>query len=158
MSDAAKESGGRGPSHRGVEIGVAAFMALLALIGIYGSLKVGIGWGAEGPKAGFFPFYVNLAVIIACAVNLAKVLASADEGELFAGWDQLKLVLAVVIPTAIYSLTRHLCRLNDSDRGLHEVVGALSLDLRDWCRRARAVPDVPDVRVVVSRPPAEGAA
>ena len=102
MSDAAKESGGRGPSHRGVEIGVAAFMALLALIGIYGSLKVGIGWGAEGPKAGFFPFYVNLAVIIACAVNLAKVLASADEGELFAGWDQLKLVLAVVIPTAIY--------------------------------------------------------
>jgi hypothetical protein len=102
MSDTTKESGGTGPSHRGVEIGVVAFMALLALIGIYGSLKVGIGWGAEGPKAGFFPFYVSLAVIIACAVNLAKLFATADEGDIFASWDQLRLVLAVVIPTAIY--------------------------------------------------------
>jgi hypothetical protein len=102
MSDTTKESGGTGPSHRIVEIGVAAFMALLALIGIYGSLKIGIGWGSEGPKAGFFPFYVSLAVIIASAVNLAKIFASADEGDLFARWDQLKLVLAVVLPTAIY--------------------------------------------------------
>ena len=35
-------------------------MAMLALIVIYGSLKVGIDWGAEGPQAGFFPFYVGL--------------------------------------------------------------------------------------------------
>ena len=48
MNQAVNESGGTGPSHRNVEVGVAAFMALLALIGIYGSLKVGIGWGAEG--------------------------------------------------------------------------------------------------------------
>ena len=104
MSDATKESGGTGPSHRGVEIGVAAFMTLLALIGIYGSVKVGIGWGSEGPKAGFFPFYVSVAVIIACAVNLAKIFATPDDGDLFARWDQLKLVLSVVIPTAIYVL------------------------------------------------------
>ena len=102
MSDTTKEFGGTGPSHQGVEIGVAAFMALLALVGIYGSLKVGIGWGSEGPKAGFFPFYVSLAVIIASAVNLAKIFATADDGELFASWGQLRLVLAVVIPTAIY--------------------------------------------------------
>jgi putative tricarboxylic transport membrane protein len=102
MSDTTRESGGTGPSHRSVEIGVAAFMALLALIGIYGSVRVGIGWGAEGPKAGFFPFYVSLAVIIASAVNLAKTFASADGGDLFARWDQLKQVFAVVLPTAIY--------------------------------------------------------
>ena len=49
-------------------------MALLALIGIYGSMKVGIGWGAEGPRAGFFPFYVSLIVMISCAVNLRKII------------------------------------------------------------------------------------
>jgi hypothetical protein len=65
-------------------------------------VRVGIGWGAEGPKAGFFPFYVSLAVIIASAVNLAKTFASADGGDLFARWDQLKQVFAVVLPTAIY--------------------------------------------------------
>jgi hypothetical protein len=102
MSDATKASGGAGPSHRNVEIGVAAFMAILALIGLYGSVQVGIGWGSEGPKAGFFPFYVSVAVIIACAVNLGKIFTSADDGDLFARWDQLKLVLAVVVPAAVY--------------------------------------------------------
>ena len=39
MSETTKESGGTGPSHRGVEVGVAAFMALLALIGILRQLE-----------------------------------------------------------------------------------------------------------------------
>jgi len=102
MSETVNETGGAGPSHRGVEIGVAVAMAILALIGIYGSIKVGIGWGAEGPRAGFFPFYVSLAVLISCAVNLAKVVLSADDGRLFAEWGQIRQVLAVVVPTAIY--------------------------------------------------------
>ncbi|HMA56156.1 MAG TPA: tripartite tricarboxylate transporter TctB family protein, partial [Pseudolabrys sp.] len=87
---------------RGVEIGVAAFMAILALIGMYGSIKVGIGWGDEGPKAGFFPFYVSVAVLISCAVNIFKVFLSSDDGELFAEWGQIRQVLSVVVPTAIY--------------------------------------------------------
>jgi len=32
MSETTKETGGAGPSHRSMEIGVALFMALLALI------------------------------------------------------------------------------------------------------------------------------
>ena len=102
MNETVKETGGAGPSHRGVEIGVAVAMAILALIGIYGSIKVGIGWGAEGPRAGFFPFYVSLAVLIACAVNLTKIVMSANDGQLFAEWGQIRQVLAVVMPTAFY--------------------------------------------------------
>ena len=102
MSETVKETGGAGPSHRGVEIGVAIAMAILALIGIYGSIKVGIGWGAEGPRAGFFPFYVSLAVLISCAVNIMKVVLVPDDGSLFAEWGQIRKVLAVVAPTAIY--------------------------------------------------------
>ena len=102
MNQTVKETGGAGPSHRSVEIGVAAFMAILALIGMYGSIKVGIGWGDEGPKAGFFPFYVSVAVLISCAVNFFKVFLSSDDGELFAEWGQIRQVLSVVVPTAIY--------------------------------------------------------
>jgi hypothetical protein len=102
MNETVKETGGAGPSHRGVEIGVAVAIAILALIGIYGSIKVGIGWGAEGPRAGFFPFYICLAIVISCAVNLAKTLLTPDDGELFAEWRQIRQVLAVVVPTAIY--------------------------------------------------------
>jgi hypothetical protein len=102
MNQTVKETGGTGPSHRSVEIGVAGFMALLALIGIYGSLKVGIGWGDEGPRAGFFPFYVSLVVLISCVINTISVLANTDKTRLFAEWGQLRQVLSVLVPTVVY--------------------------------------------------------
>jgi hypothetical protein len=77
-------------------------MALLAVIGVYGSFKVGVGWADDGPRAGFFPFYISMAVLISCAVNLAKVFLTSDDGEIFAEWSQLRQVGAVVLPTAIY--------------------------------------------------------
>ena len=77
-------------------------MALLAVIGIVGSLKVGIGWGAEGPKAGFFPFYISLIVLISCAVNLVHALREFTGREVFATWGQLRQVFSVIIPTTIY--------------------------------------------------------
>jgi hypothetical protein len=79
-------------------------MAGLALIGIYGSLKVGIGWADEGPQAGFFPFYISVLVLISCAVNLVQTFLKSDDGTLFASWFQLRKVMSVVIPTAIYVL------------------------------------------------------
>ena len=101
MNQTTNETGGAGPSHRSVEIGVAGFMALLALIGIYGSLKVGIGWGDEGPRAGFFPFYVSLVILISCAVNLLAVRATSGQ-KVFAEWGQLRQVISVLVPTIIY--------------------------------------------------------
>jgi hypothetical protein len=102
MGDSSHSSGGAGPSHRSVEIGVALFIALLAVTGIVGALKVGTGWGAEGPKAGFFPFYISLIVLLSCAVNLVRVLREFTGREVFAEWGQLRAVLSVVIPTTVY--------------------------------------------------------
>jgi hypothetical protein len=77
-------------------------MALLALIGIYGSIKVGIGWGEDGPRAGFFPFNISLIVLIACVINIYSALAVPETGRLFAKWSQLRQVLSVLVPTAVY--------------------------------------------------------
>jgi putative tricarboxylic transport membrane protein len=100
MSDAS-HSGEQGPSQRGVEIGTAVVILLFGAIVIYGAWLAGIGWGAEGPKAGFFPFYVGLAIVMSSLVNIAQAFQS-DGKTLFADWSQLRQVLAVVIPTAIY--------------------------------------------------------
>ncbi|HEX5509378.1 MAG TPA: tripartite tricarboxylate transporter TctB family protein [Pseudolabrys sp.] len=102
MSESVNEASGAGPSHRSVEVGVAIAMAVLALIGIYGSLQNGIGWGSDGPRAGFFPFYVSLIVLISCVVNLATVIRRMDGTKLFAEWGQLRQVFSVLVPTAIY--------------------------------------------------------
>jgi len=102
MNETINESGGAGPSHRSVEAGVAIVIAAIGLIAIIGSLRVGVGWGAEGPQAGFFPFYIGLIVIISCAVNLVQLFATANDGAVFANWSQLRQVMSVVVPTAVY--------------------------------------------------------
>src|SRR6478735_3285195 len=90
-----------GPTHKLVEAGVTLLIALFGVIVIVGSVKAGINWGAEGPRAGFFPFYTGIAIVAASAINLWNALREHDKG-LFAEWGQLRQVLSVVVPTAIY--------------------------------------------------------
>src|SRR5262245_3276974 len=93
---------GGGPSHRSVEIGVALFTAAFALIVVAGSVQAGVGWGAEGPKAGFFPFYIGLVILGASIINFGSVISRPPENRLFAEWGQLRQVMAMLVPTAIY--------------------------------------------------------
>jgi putative tricarboxylic transport membrane protein len=95
--------GGRaGPTHRSVEIGVVVAIVAFALLVIIGSLQVGIGWGAEGPKAGFFPFYIGLLILISSIVNFVRILPDTSDRRLFADWGQLRKVMSVLVPTTIY--------------------------------------------------------
>jgi putative tricarboxylic transport membrane protein len=104
MSDSAPHTDD-GPSQRTIEIGVAVGMLVFAALVIYGSLKAGINWGAEGPRAGFFPFYVALAIVIASAINLYRIATDGGASRrLFAEWGQLRQVLSVIVPTTAYVL------------------------------------------------------
>lgn len=102
MSETVNESGGTGPSRRSVEAGVALVIAIFGLIAVIGGLKVGIGWGDEGPRAGFFPFYLGLIILVSSAINLFQLFSGGNENAIFATWGQLRKVLSVVFPTAIY--------------------------------------------------------
>jgi putative tricarboxylic transport membrane protein len=94
--------GATGPTYRSVEIGVAGATTVFAIIVIIGSLQVGIGWGAEGPKAGFFPFYIGVLILISSAVNFIRIVTETSDRGLFAQWGQLAKVMSVLVPTAIY--------------------------------------------------------
>ena len=101
MTDHAEGASGAGPSQRNVEFGVAIAIGIFALIVIFGSVKAGTGWGDEGPKAGFFPFYVGLIILAASIFNAVRAL-SIPAGKNFADWGQLRQVFSVVVPTAVY--------------------------------------------------------
>ena len=96
------EGVGQGPGQRSVEIGVAAATALFSIVIMVGSIEVGIGWGVEGPRSGFFPFYVGLFILIGSAVNFLQAIVGGRSDKLFAEWGQLRSVMSVVIPTTIY--------------------------------------------------------
>jgi len=95
------EGQGAGPAQRSMEIGTAVAAALFGLIVTVGSVHAGIGWGDEGPKSGFFPFYLGIIIMGASAVNVFEA-AQGDRDKLFADWGQLRQVLALTIPTAVY--------------------------------------------------------
>ncbi len=86
-----------------VEVAVAGALALVALLVLADSWRIGIGWGAEGPQAGFFPFYVGLILLAASATTLvANLLPSLRDGANFVERTALRRVLAVLLPTVAY--------------------------------------------------------
>jgi hypothetical protein len=103
MSDEAKQATETGPSHRLVEIGVALLTLAFGAIVLLGSLRAGINWGAEGPRPGFFPFYISLFIIVPSIINLVQVWNPAVSGHgVFSTWEQLQRVMSVVVPGCIY--------------------------------------------------------
>jgi hypothetical protein len=98
------ESSNSGPSQKAVEIGLGLLIIAFGVIVIAGSVSAGIGWGAEGPQAGFFPFYIAIAIVISGAVNIWSALRPDAPRGLFAEWSQLRQVLRVVIPATIYAV------------------------------------------------------
>ncbi|RJF70242.1 tripartite tricarboxylate transporter TctB family protein [Rhodopseudomonas palustris] len=98
---AASTDGNLGPSQKLVEAGVALLIGATGVVVIIGSIKAGIGWGAEGPRAGFFPFYIGLSIVGASVVNLISALR-ARHHHLFAEWSQLGHVMSVLIPSTLF--------------------------------------------------------
>ena len=85
------------------ELVVAAGFFILGAVVIYDSLRLGMRWIADGPQPGYFPFY--LGVIICTSATLTFVFAlrmPAGRNKTFVEWDQLKLVLSVLIPSVLY--------------------------------------------------------
>jgi hypothetical protein len=99
-------------SHEGERKGVAtnivdAVVAVLVLIMggivIYGSRKLGSEWGADGPGAGYFPFYIGVILCISGVGVLYQALAGKEKNtEVFVDREQLGRVFSVLIPAAVY--------------------------------------------------------
>lgn len=100
-------------SNRTLETVVAlGFIALGSLI-MWDSARIGAGWGGDGPQSGYFPFYVGLLMNIASLANLWQAWRKGNEaaGEAFVTRGQLRLVLTVLLPLAVYLGLLHLIGL-----------------------------------------------
>ena len=90
-------------SVRWPEVGVAGLLAAIAVLVIADSLRVGIGWGDDGPRSGYFPFYIGLLLLAVSGWTLGgQLLRWRRQNPVFAERDQLRLVLAVLWPMVVY--------------------------------------------------------
>lgn len=88
---------------KSAEIVVAVLFFLAGALVIYDSYRLGVQWAEDGPQAGYFPFAIGVLICVASAINLVAVFAWAREAERpFVEVEQLKMVLAVLVPAAIY--------------------------------------------------------
>ena len=91
---------------KSAELAVAALFLLLGAIVIVDSARLGFGWQEiHGPRPGYFPFYIGLIMCVASLVNVVRALmVRGADNKTFVEVGQLKMVLAVLVPTALYAL------------------------------------------------------
>jgi len=82
-------------------------VALMAVGGLvmFDAVRLGFDWGTDGPKSGFFPFWLAVLMVATCALIIIQAIRRDGEG-MFVTREQLRPVLAVLLPaTAMVFLT-----------------------------------------------------
>ena len=89
--------------HKGAEIAVALILMAFGALIAFDSVRIGARWIADGPQTGYFPLYISLLLCAVSAVNLALALRMKPEANrTFVQRGQLKLVLSVLVPAAVF--------------------------------------------------------
>lgn len=90
-------------SSHAMELLVAGIFIAFASLVMWENWRIGAGWEAEGPAAGYFPFYIGLIMLLASLGTFMRTLLSRKRDmSHFVERSQLKLVLKVLVPTIVY--------------------------------------------------------
>jgi putative tricarboxylic transport membrane protein len=85
------------------ELIVAGLTLALGVIVMVDNWRIGAKWAEDGPETGYFPFYVGVLITIGSIMNLLNALRMAEaKNGTFVEVGQLKLVLSVLVPSAVY--------------------------------------------------------
>ncbi|PYM13030.1 MAG: tricarboxylate transporter [Candidatus Rokuibacteriota bacterium] len=88
------------------ELVTVVVLLIVGGIVVYDSASIGIGWGTDGPRSGFFPFWLGVALIAASVAIGIQTLRRATS-TIFVTRAQLVPVLQVLGPaTALVVLTQ----------------------------------------------------
>jgi hypothetical protein len=82
---------------RAADLVTAAILIGLGGIVIVDALRLGIGWGTDGPKSGFLPFWLALIMVLACAAIAAQALRERS-AKPFVAAESIEPVLKVLWP------------------------------------------------------------
>ena len=107
-SDTQGHKGGsaKGPATYVIDAVVAIIVMLMGSLVMYGSRELGAGWTSDGPGSGYFPFYIGLIMTVAGAGIFYESMFSkkAKNTAVFVDGVQIKRVLSVLVPAAVYVL------------------------------------------------------
>ncbi len=93
---------------RAADLATATVLTLLGGVVVLDSMRNGIGWGSDGPRSGFFPFWLGVILIVA-SVTIGLQAWRRSTAKPFVTREQLDPVLKVLWPaTAMVLLIKPL--------------------------------------------------
>jgi F0F1-type ATP synthase assembly protein I len=82
---------------RAADLTTAGVLFVLGTVVLVDAIRLGIGWGTDGPKSGFFPFWLAVALMLSCVVIAAQA-ARRRTSAAFVTREQVGPVLKVLLP------------------------------------------------------------
>ena len=86
-------------------VDIVVYLMLLAFAALLGfdNWRTGMSWEADGPQAGYFPFYLSVLLGSASLYGLVyKLLMERGSGQTFVTGEQLRRVMQVLVPTLLF--------------------------------------------------------
>jgi len=96
---------------RTADIVCGVTLALVAVVVVVEGLQLGVGWSTDGPRAGFFVFYLGIALFIAAVLVVAGAARRASTSRHFATPAQIRSVATVFFPAAAMVILTHVVGL-----------------------------------------------
>jgi putative tricarboxylic transport membrane protein len=84
---------------RAADLVTASVLMLLGGVVLFDAVRLGIGWGTDGPRSGFLPFWLGLLLVFMCAAISLQAARRATSRP-FVRRAQLGSVLTVLCPIA----------------------------------------------------------
>jgi hypothetical protein len=117
---------------RVADIAVSLLLIVLAATLGYDNWRTGIAWDSTGPQAGYFPFYLSVILGGASLFGIVTTfLARKEASETFVTRAQLRRVMLMFVPTALFCLAMQYLGLYVASflliSGFMRVVGKIAL-------------------------------
>ncbi|MBM4438839.1 MAG: tripartite tricarboxylate transporter TctB family protein [Candidatus Rokubacteria bacterium] len=91
---------------RVADVVTAAVLFLLGGVVVFDAVRLGVGWGSDGPQSGFFPFWLAVIAMASCLAIIVQA-ARRSDGAPFLTREQARPVLKVLVPAVGLVLATH---------------------------------------------------
>jgi hypothetical protein len=94
-------------TYKVANIVTAGIILVLGLFLGADAVRLGSGWGLEGPRPGFFPFVMAAIMVVGCGIVIYRTVRgkpSKNAGEAFVPPEAIRPILTVLIPACLMVL------------------------------------------------------
>jgi hypothetical protein len=92
---------------RTADIVCGIVLAVVAVVVLVEGLRLGIGWSTDGPRPGFFVFYLGVALLVSAALTVVGAIRRTHGAAPFVRPGQLRSVTTVLFPAVAMVVLTH---------------------------------------------------